>query len=102
MIREDRWKSLDNFKRKLFIKTELKRKIFKSIIHNKNLPNVYRYIASWQKSKLIRFGSSTQIQNRCVVSGRNWSINKQTNLSRFVFQRESYKGNIPGFNRASW
>lgn len=102
MTQEAKWKKIDNLKRKLFIKNEIKRKILKSIILNKNLPDIYRYFATWQKNKLIRISNANQFQNRCVKSGRIWSINKHTNYSRFILRNESYQGFIPGFNRASW
>ena len=102
MIREEQWKNLDNFKRKIFLKNELKRLILKSIIKNENLPNTYRYFALFNKNKLIRTSSHIQHQNRCVRTGRIWSISKLTQYSRFVFRTSSYNGNLPGFKRASW
>ena len=44
---------LDNFRRKLFLKNELKRFILKSIIKNTNIPITYRYFALYNKSKLV-------------------------------------------------
>lgn len=102
MIRENRWKMLDNFRRKLFLKTELKKIILKSIIKNNNLPLSYRYFALYNKSKLLRLSSITQQKNKCVKTGRVWSTVKMANYSRFLFRTESGKGNLPGFRRASW
>jgi small subunit ribosomal protein S14 len=102
MIRENRWKMLDNFRRKLFLKNELKRFILKSIIKNTNIPITYRYFALYNKSKLSRSSSFNQHVNKCVRTGRVWSIIKNVNYSRFVFRVESNKGNLPGFKRASW
>jgi small subunit ribosomal protein S14 len=102
MIRENRWKYLDNFKRKLFVKNELKRILLKSIIKNTNLPLSYRYFALYNKSKLMRFSSITQQKNKCVETGRIWTTVKNVNYSRFYFRTESNSGNLPGFKRASW
>jgi small subunit ribosomal protein S14 len=102
MIREQRWKMLDNFRRKLFLKNELKKIIIKSLIKNNNLPIIYRYFVLYNKSKLIRFGSITKQKNKCVQTGRTWSTIKNVNYSRFLFRTESNKGNLPGFRRASW
>nr|ASY95705.1 ribosomal protein S14 [Paraurostyla sp.] len=99
---EKGWKMLDYFRRKLFLKNEFKKKILKGILNNRYLPFSYRYLAFWNKSKLTRLSSSTKIQNRCVKSGRVWSVKKITRYSRFIFRIESYKGNLPGFKRASW
>jgi small subunit ribosomal protein S14 len=102
MIRENRWKTLDNFKRKLFLKNELKKIILKSIINNTHLPISYRYFALYNKSKLLRLSSITQQKNKCVKTGRIWSTVKLTRYSRFLFRTESNNGNLPGFRRASW
>jgi len=102
MIRENRWKTLDNFKRKLFLKNELKKIILKSIINNVSLPTSYRYFALYNKSKLMRLSSLTQQKNKCAMTGRVWSTVKLTHYSRFLFRIESNNGNLPGFKRASW
>lgn len=102
MIRENRWKMLDNFRRKLFLKNELKKVILKSLIKNTKLPLSYRYFALYNKSKLMRLSSVTQQKNKCVETGRIWSTVKLTKYSRFFFRIESNNGNLPGFRRASW
>lgn len=102
MIRENRWKMLDNYKRKLFLKNELKKIILNSLIKNSNLPITHRYFALYNKSKLLRNSSINQQKNRCTKTGRIWSTVNRTNLSRFVFRTESNNGNLPGFKRASW
>jgi small subunit ribosomal protein S14 len=102
MLREDQWKNLDIFRRKLFLKNEIKKLILNSIIENTSIPRTYRYFALFNKSKLIRSSSKTQHQNRCVKTGRIWSVTKHARYSRFFFRTESYKGNLPGFRRASW
>lgn len=99
---EKGWRILDNFRRKLFLKDEFKKKILIGIINNRHISFSYRYLAFWNKTKLTRLSSSTKIQNRCVKSGRPWSVKRLTRYSRFIFQIESYKGNLPGFKRASW
>ncbi len=102
MIRENRWKYIDNFKRKLFLKNELKKMLLNSIIKNSNVPLAHRYFAFYNKSKLLRFSSLNQQKNKCVETGRIWSTVKNTKYSRFYFRTQSNEGNIPGFRRASW
>nr|APW82417.1 rps14 [Laurentiella strenua] len=102
MIREEQWKLMDNLKRKLFLKNEIKKILLKSLIKNKKLPLGHRYLALWHKSKLSRYSSFTQQQNRCVQTGRIWYVLRTTQYSRFFFRTESYKGHLPGFQRASW
>lgn len=102
MLRESQWKHMDIFRRKLFLKNEIKRIVLKGIIKNSKLPLSYRYLALFNKSKLFRSSSKTQHQNRCAKTGRIWGVNKYSHYSRFLFRTESYKGNIPGFGRSSW
>ena len=102
MIRENRWKFVDIFRRKLFLKNELKKIILRSIIKNNNISLIYRYYALYNKSKLYRFSSISQQKNKCVETGRIWSTVKKTQYSRFFFRVESNVGNLPGFKRASW
>ena len=102
MIRELRWKTIDNYKRKLFLKIELKRLILNSIIKNSYLPRTYRYSALYNKTRLSRINSAIQHKNKCVITGRVWSVIKKTKYSRFAFRTESYNGHLPGFKRASW
>lgn len=102
MNRRLQWKLMDNYRRKIFLKTEIKKHLLTGLIKNKNITTVYRYLAYWNKSKLITIGLQTKHNNRCTVTGRIWSVNKLTKFSRFFFRSESYKGNLPGFSRASW
>jgi ribosomal protein S14 len=102
MIRENRWKTIDNFKRKLFLKNEIKKVLLKSLIKNTHLPLCYRYFAFYNKSKLLRLSSITKQKNKCVITGRVWSTVRLTRYSRFFFRTESNNGNLPGFQRASW
>jgi len=61
---------VDHFRRKLFLKNELKRVLVNSIINNNEIPVTYRYYAQFNKSKLLRFSSITQQKNKCVKTGR--------------------------------
>jgi len=47
-------------------------------------------------------GSKTLLRNRCVISGRSNSINKQYNLSRIVMREYLQLGLIPGYKKAVW
>lgn len=102
MNRESQWKLMDNLKRKLHLKTELKRQLLKNITKNTKIPNTYRYLALWNYSKISRFSSKTTQQNRCAVTGRIWYVLKTLKYSRFILRTEANKGNLPGFRRASW
>jgi len=101
-MRSEQWILIDNFKRKIYIKYELKKILLKSMIKNNYLPVSRKYLILYRKTKLKRYSSITQQVNRCFKTGRQWSVNKLTRYSRFKFRTESYAGNLPGFSRASW
>ena len=102
MNRKLQWKLMDNYRRKIFLKNELKKKILTSISHNQNLPLLYRYLAYWNKNKISKLISKTQHNDKCIITGRVWNVNIYTKFSRFKFRQEVYKGNLPGFSRSSW
>ena len=102
MDRHKLWKSMDNYKRKFFLKNEFKKKILKSFVKSKCISQEKRYRAAFYLSTLPRISSITILRNRCVISGRVWSVNSKTRYSRFILRSESYKSNIPGLKRASW
>jgi len=101
-MREQQWILIDNFKRKIFIKNELKKIILKSLIKNSFIFDANRYLAHYRKNKISRFKNVIQQHNRCFISGRRWYVLKITRLSRFKFRDHSYSGLLPGFSRASW
>lgn len=93
---------MDKYKRRFVLKNEFKKKILKSFIKSQCIAHEKRYQAAFHLSTLPRMSSITIIRNRCVISGRVWSVNSKTKYSRFILRRESYKSNIPGLKRASW
>lgn len=102
MNRHDLWVNIDNYKRTMFLKGELKKIILKSIKKSKNISYMRRYQASYYLVNLPRISSNVALVNRCVVSGRVWSVNRKTKYSRFFFRTEAGNSNIPGCRRASW
>ena len=93
---------MDNYKRKVFLKSESKKILLKSIKKNKNVTYTKRHLSSFYISNLVRFSGQNYSVNRCVVSGRSWSVNRKTSTSRFVFRNKVYTSSIPGCKRASW
>ena len=102
MDRHDLWMAVDNYKRGVFLRNEIKKKILKSIKLNKNTPYIRRYKAAYHLSNLPRVSNRAVLVTRCVVSSRVFSVKRVTGYSRFVFRTETLKANIPGCRRASW
>jgi len=86
----------------MYVKEEIKKKILKSVKLNKRATSSQRYFANFHLSRLRKIGTVTKVNNRCVESGRVWSVTSHTNYSRFLTRRELYRSNLPGFKRASW
>lgn len=102
MDRHDLWKNTDKLKRHLFLKNEIKQNLYKSIRKNRFISYTKRYQALYYQSLFHKNKSINKIRNRCIISGRVWSVNRKTNYGRFTLRFESYKLTIPGFQRSSW
>lgn len=102
MYRQDQWKTLDNLRRKFFIKYELRSRLLNSIKVNSRVPLAQRHYAQFQQNIIPRKAYITKPRNRCVVSGRQYNTISKTKHSRFVLRFTSYKGVLPGLRRASW
>ena len=102
MIRQNQWKLIDNLKRKLYIKYELKRIILKSFILIKNNSLIYKTYWQYKISILPKLGLYTQHNKKCLKSGRNYSIYKFFKLSRFFLRTSLIKGLFPGVKRLNW
>lgn len=93
---------MDLLKRRFYIKFELKKTFYKSLIFNKNIKIILRLYALYKLSHLQRYTSVTKINNRCVISGRSYNILSKFKYSRFVLRSETNQGNTVGFSRISW
>lgn len=102
MSRKTQWILLDNFKRKYYLKKEIKYLILKSLLKNHFNMLFIRYFFFILKIRSKQKYSIIQQNNKCVKTGRIKSLNKFTKYSRFIFRNEIYSGNLPGFKRASW
>jgi len=100
--RQMQWNLLDVHRRKAYVKYELKNRLFKSILKNRTVPVGNRYAASYRRSTLPRKASITKVVNRCIQSGRQYTIIHKTRLARFPFRLQSYNGILPGVRRHSW
>jgi ribosomal protein S14 len=75
--------------------------ILRSLKKSRVISYTKRYQASYYLSTLEKRSSANYSVNRCIVTGRVWSVNKSTKYSRFVLRSEISNSNIPGFRRAS-
>ena len=101
MDRHELWKNVDTYKRKIFLKNEIKKQLLKALKKNRYLSYMHRYKASYYLSNLPKIATVSYLNNRCYVSGRSQSIDRKTTTSRFIFRTQVYKSNFPGFRRSS-
>ena len=90
MQRQEQWVLFDNFRRKMFLKSQFKTQILKSSKRNNSLQLSYQLLFSLQKSFLPRVYSSNKPVNRCSISGRAKGTLRLTQTSRFVFRKLAY------------
>lgn len=102
MTRKTQWLLIDNYKRRYYLKKEIKYLILKSLLKNNYKYFLFKYFFFFLKIKSKQKNSPIVQNNRCIKTGRIKSINKFTKYSRFIFRIESYEGNLPGLKRASW
>ena len=92
----------DQKRRNLFLKYEIKRLQYKSIIKDISLPLKTRYYYISLLNSLPRNSSKIRIKNRCIITGRGKSIYRFCRLSRITFRKLAAQGRVPGVKKSSW
>jgi hypothetical protein len=93
----------NDIKKKKFIKSEIKKIILKSIIHNKNLKPKIRALAFYKISQLtLKSSISKQNNNICLMTGRIGGVIKLTNLSRHSMKKLSVSCNLQNMKIITW
>ena len=85
----------------MHVKFAFKQLLLKSQKKSLTISTSRRYIAYFLLVRFPRVTYKNHFNKRCIISGRVWSTNNLTGLSRFELRRSVYKSNIPGFRRAS-
>uniref|UniRef100_A0A7C8ZGP7 Small ribosomal subunit protein uS14m n=1 Tax=Opuntia streptacantha TaxID=393608 RepID=A0A7C8ZGP7_OPUST len=93
---------LDYKRRLLVAKYELRRKLYKSLCRDLDLPSNLREKHRYKLSKLPRNSSSTRIRNRCIFTGRPRAVYENFRMSRIVFRELASQGRLHGIKKASW
>ena len=101
-MRQFRWKLMDVMKRKYFLKIEFRIQILNFFKKNGYLSLLKKIYCIFLISKKNNYSSLSKFNNRCLLYGRNYNTNKQTNYSRFVFRKQIDLGFISGFSKSSW
>ncbi|KAK8529590.1 hypothetical protein V6N13_102496 [Hibiscus sabdariffa] len=92
----------DHKRRLLAAKYELRRKLYKALCKDPNLPSDMRDKHRNKLSKLPRNSSFARVRNRCIFTGRPRSVYKFFRVSRIVFRGLAAQGSLMGVKKASW
>ena len=89
-------------RRNLFLKNELKRVQYKSIIKNFSIPGETKDQYVSKLNLLVRNSSKVRVKNRCVLTGRGKAIYRFCRLSRIRFRELASQGLLLGISKSSW
>ena len=101
MNRQQLWKDLDNFKRVIYIKYELKKLVLLSVEKNKHTLYEVNIYTKYKLLELPNIQLQIKQNNRCVQSGRYFSVTKYLRLSRFFFRYNIRKHLLLGWKRTN-
>ncbi|KAK4843585.1 hypothetical protein QYF36_010268 [Acer negundo] len=92
----------DNKRRLLAAKYEVKRKLYKALHRDVDLPNELREKFLCKLAQLPRNSSFTRVRNRCIFTGRPRAVYEKFRMSRIVFRSLASQGMLMGIKKASW
>nr|QOI17216.1 mitochondrial ribosomal protein S14 [Hepatica maxima] len=92
----------DHKRRLLAAKYEVRRKLYKALCKDPDLPSDMREKHRYKLSKLPRNSSFTRVRNRCISTGRPRSVYELFRFSRIVFRDLASRGLLMGVKKSSW
>ena len=92
----------DKRRRILYYYYEKKRKFLKTLFQDLRLSEELRAYIYNKITTLPRDSSITRIRNRCTLTNRPRAIYKKFGLSRLMFRKHIWQGNLVGVKKSSW
>jgi len=89
-------------KRKNLLIVEKNKFIYNTLINNYNFSKKIKNIINCNSFKKLDYNYITQLNNRCIITGRKKNLNKFFKFSRLVFLRLVRSGYLFGFKKSSW
>lgn len=74
----------------------------KNQLNNLHLPKYVSFHSSQSIKKLLHKQTSTQIRNRCVMTGRSKAVFNKFRMTRMAFKYLALNGMLNGVNKYSW
>lgn len=92
----------DQKRRDLFLKNELKRIQYKSLIKNSIIggKTLDQYVI--KLNQISRNSSRVRLKNRCISTGRGRAVYRFCRLSRIRFRELAAQGLLLGVSKSSW
>ena len=78
------------------------RKDLRKIIKSPNTTPEARFEAQVKLGSLPRKSLTTQVSNRCKITGRPRGYLRKFQMSRIAFRENASRGMLPGVIKASW
>lgn len=100
--KKKKWITDDKKIRKIFLKYEIKKKVIKSLMYNKNSTIDQKYYFDFKYKKFPYTSSISKARTNCVFIGNNKSIFKKFKMSRDIFKKYASYGFITGIRKASF
>ena len=92
----------DQKRRNLFLKNELTRVQYKSIIKNFSIAGKAKEKYVTKLNQIPRNSSRVRIKNRCILTGRGKAVYRFCRLSRIRFRELAAQGLLLGVSKSSW
>ncbi|KAL3521701.1 hypothetical protein ACH5RR_019850 [Cinchona calisaya] len=92
----------DHNRRQMAAKFEVKRRLYKALVRDPELPNDLKEKYRYKLAKLPRNSAFTRIRNRCILTGRPRAVYQLFRMSRICFRELASKGALMGIKKASW
>ncbi|XP_021729110.1 uncharacterized protein LOC110696130 [Chenopodium quinoa] len=98
----DKRNILDYHRRQLASKYELRRKLYKALCRDPELPLSMKDKFRYKLAKLPRNSAFNRLKNRCIFTGRSRAVYEKFRMSRIVFRELASQGQLQGVKKASW
>lgn len=92
----------DGRRRKLYLETEYKRKLYKALLLNRSITKELRFKLMLKMDKLAKNSGRVRIQNRCIATGRSKACFRFVKLTRMQFRLLASNGKLFGIRQSSW
>jgi len=91
---------IDKIRRINYKNNELKARIYKILFLQIKKLNLYYMYFNNKNKNISNF--KNRIKNRCIITGRSFSVDNKFKVSRIFFKKLVDSSNLSGFYKDSW